>query len=391
MYLCCNRLANSSQDLKVKVSSVPLDENSSSSAFLISDSGQTTAYIQQKAAILTAHTIVADTVSTGQTFSYTVHGEFSSNLIDARAILQLPASFNSTVLEATFNDQNQATWSSIPVPSTAEYTGTASETLKVLIKGTDMNTGKTVWSGSPILDTLTVQLKPKLYMKGEVVAPAYAKSSGILTYGQIVTIDVWPGLVYQQSGLEYAGIEGSGTIILNNNLFTADKFVAVEGEEYEKTFAAIGQKVTFKVRAPVGDRTASINFRIRNLPLDKNSRLAADVDVDSGTVSIPIRVRHKEITVTVLDSLITNTIFARGAGSNLLLAFRISNVGSQDPLTLKGVELTFINNNDTSALSAQTLINMLDSVQVINYSQYLTLLGQDPGDDQPAAAGFRRL
>jgi hypothetical protein len=52
------------------------------------------------------------------------------------------------------------------------------------------------------------------------------------------------------------------------------------------------------------------------------------------------------------------------------------------------VELTFINNNDTSALSAQTLINMLDSVQVINYSQYLTLLGQDPGDDRPPPLVF---
>jgi hypothetical protein len=172
--------------------------------------------------------------------------------------------------------------------------------------------------------------------------------------------------------------------MLNENLFTIDKFEQVAGQEYVKNFNSLQQKLTFVMRAPDITRTTSMNFRFKNLPLDVNSGLAVDVDVDSGTVSIPIRVRRKEITVVLLDSLINNTTFTRGTGMNLLMAFRVFNTDYQDSLILNGLQLNFKAPTDTTSLSSQALINMLDSVQVVNYEYYRTVLGKNPADQEPA-------
>jgi hypothetical protein len=375
-------LSTTGQNLSIKFSQIPIEENTSAPAFMVSDTAKIAVYIQQKAAITVAQTSVDDTVSTGQTFQYTVSGNLSSNLTNARAFLKLPASFGGFVLNAPLNADNQAKWD-ITVPQTALYTGTATETLKVFLGGTDINTGQGVLPSPTVLDTLTIQLKPKLFMKGEIAAPGSAQTQGILSHGQTVTIKVWPAQATKNDGLNYAGLDGNGSIVLNDILFSRDKFEPVAGELYEKNFSAIQQELTFKVRAPDEDRTASINFRFRQLPRDKNSKLTVDVDQDSGTVSIPIRVRRKEITVTLLDSLIMNTTFTRGAGSNLIMAFRISNEGYKDPLTMTGLELTFKAHTDTISLSAATLMNMLDSVQVINYAMYKTILNKNSTEAEP--------
>ena len=104
-----------------------------------------------------------------------------------------------------------------------------------------------------------------------------------------------------------------------------------------------------------------------------------DVDLDSGSVSIPIRVRRKEITASLLDSLIINTTFTRGIGFNVLMAFRISNEGYKDPLYVKGLDIAYKAHTDTSSLSKSTLINMLDSVQVINYARYKSMVSKYSG------------
>jgi hypothetical protein len=374
--------SNSAQNLKVKVSQIPIDENTSAPAFMESDTGQVTTFIQRQASISVAQTSLTDTVSTDQTFKYTVQGNLSSNLTNAQAYLRLPPSFSDSVYNKPLDKQNRAVWD-ITVPNTAQYSGAASETLKVYLTGSDINTGQDVLPSSPVSDIVIVQLRPKLCMKSEIISPGMAQSQGILSHGQIITINVWSSLVAKDQRLDYAGLEGSGSILLVDNLFTRDKFERVEGEEYEKNFNAINQKLTFKVRAPANDLTTSINFRFRQLPRDRNSGLTADVDVDSGTVSIPIRVRRKEIVVTLLDSLIKNTTFTRGIGLNAIIAFRISNETYKDPLHVDSLELNFKTHTDTSSLSTQTLVNMLDSVQVINYSQYKTILDKPGDSDDP--------
>jgi hypothetical protein len=126
--------------------------------------------------------------------------------------------------------------------------------------------------------------------------------------------------------------------------------------------------------------TALLNFKFSKLPQDRNSGLTVAVDADSGIVTLPITVTEKRIQIALIDSLMQGRTFTRSADMYSLFAFKISNEGFQDPLTFNRVDIQFISRTDTSALSTDGILNLIDQISVMNYDAARDELGR------PAAA-----
>ncbi len=374
-------------ELVVKFKELPDDINTNQDADTVTSFEKQTIYIEQQASLNFADITFPDTVSTGQIFTLTVQATPSPNLINPVAMIQLPESFNVPgIIEANMNAQNTAIFN-IEIPSDPTILA-PKETILVMIKGTDVNSNLPALVSPPESRTLNIQIKPKLVMNYEIIMPRSAVTNNMLSYGQTIAINVWADTLPQTSQLRYANITDNGSIVLNQNIFNQGKFLPIQNESYEKAFNSYRQKLNFKLRAPQEDITTSVNFNFNQLPKDKFSNALVDVDIEEGSVKIPISVSAKEITVTRIDSLIKNTNFTRGLDGNIIFAFKISNEGYLDNLYINSLELLFSAKNDTSRLTDLALANMLETIQVVNYEQYKTAMGKQTLSDPKTYATF---
>jgi hypothetical protein len=276
---------------------------------------------------------------------------------------------NGSVQHEALNIDDQAFWD-IEVPSAATYSGTDLEVFRIYITGTDANSGLPATQSQVVSRQFTVQLKPNLYLAHEILSPESARIDGDLSHRQSITIDVTPQQVNNTSTLSYGEITGAGTVELDNAIFSTYNFEQIEGESYTQQFDNLGQTLQFQVRAPEQNRTALVNFKFKQLPLDRNSGTNADIDADSGTVSIPITVREKEIKVSMMNELASDDIFTRGSDHHVLMAFEIVNEGYLDDLFIDALSIKFVPHEDTTSLSSETVLNLIDNVRIINYDQY---------------------
>ena len=376
-----------STKLAVKYKDLPEDNNTNQNADTLSSYSEKTIYIENQATLNLTGITCPDTVTTGQTFSVTVEATPSENLINPVATLQLPESFGGiSPLQSALNAQHQAVFN-IQVP--ADPAGLAPrESLLVMVKGTDINSNLPVLASSPQSKILKIRIKPKLVMNHEILLPVSAVANNMLSYGQTVEINVWADTLPQFSQLRYSDIKNSGSIVLNQDVFDKFGFLRIENELYEKSFTSIGQKLEFRLRAPQKNITTSVNFSFNQLPRDKFSNDIVDVDIDNGSVKIPLSVSAKEITVTRIDSLVKNSNFTRGLDGNVLFALEISNKGYLDNLFVNSLELLFIAKNDTSHLTDLALENMLESIKVVNYEQLKSDLTKSELNDPKVYANF---
>jgi hypothetical protein len=237
--------------------------------------------------------------------------------------------------------------------------------LTVILTGIDRNSGEAVPASLPIVDAIHIQIKPRLTIQYQISKPISARESKVLSHGQTLEIEVWADSVQHSSILEYAAIFDTGSIKLDDRLFSQFGYSRIDGETYEKTFTRISQRLTFRVRAPVNNISSDLIFRFNRLPGDTNSGNA--VNTDSGLpLTIPMTVRQKNVTVALVDSLITNTNFTRGPGMHTIMAFRISNEGYINTLFVNYFDVRFTTSYDTTSLSDEAVFNMIDSIKVVN-------------------------
>ncbi|MGD9898885.1 MAG: hypothetical protein AB7T22_07115 [Calditrichaceae bacterium] len=374
--------AKESYQITVKVDSIPLDVNTQKPA-TINETQTKTIYTEEGATLSIVSTESPDTVSTGQTFIYRVTGQISSNLANPVAYLLMPEKFGGAVIARSLDINNQATWD-IAVP--ADYTGTGKDTIAVFLTGIDRNSGEVTDPTSLVANPLTVQKRPKLSLKHTLISPV-SSQAGLLSFGQEVIVELWAEYAENTSGIGYADVQGSGAISLDSALIIQNGFTLVEGETYKKTFTQLGQKLVWRIKAPLSERTVSINFNFTGLPSDKNSGLSAEIDVMTGLVSLPVRVRQKNITVLMLNDLIVDRSFLRGMTDRAILAFSISNQGYEDNLNVNAVEIglysTFGLPTADNLLNQLAIANMMKSLKVVNYDQYKTGLTKNTAVQRP--------
>jgi hypothetical protein len=367
-------LVTQEMNLTVKMSEIPEDVNTNQMAYTQDSVVTKTVYIQPIADISIQKITLPDSVSTNQEFDLIVTGILENNLVNPQAHLVIPESFENAnsgleKVKSLDPDSNRAHYK-IRVPSTANFYGAARESLSVILTGYDSNTGEPIIPSLPQWRTVTVQMKPELYMAREIISPIAAREAGSLSHGQTITIDVWPLLVDRHDKpLVYAPIDQDGSIELDSEIFSTYNFEHIEGEVYKKTFTQLGQKLRYTLRAPRENQPASlIKFKYSDLPRDFNSKTAVDVNPDSGSVSIPMTVTEKKITV-VMQTDYEKKTFTRGAGQHLMMAFEISNDGYQDPLSLKGLGIRFIARSDTASLLDNAILNIFDKLIVVDYDE----------------------
>jgi hypothetical protein len=311
----------------------------------------------------------------------------SENLINPVATLQLPESFGGTSpLQSNLDEHNQAVFN-IQVPADPSALAPV-ESLMVMVEGTDVNSNLPVFISSPQSKKMNIRIKPKLVMNYEILMPVSAVANNMLSFGQTLEINVWPDTLPQFTQLAYSDIINTGSIVLNQELFNTHGFLKIDNETYEKSFTKIGQNLKFRLRAPRKSITTSVNLNFSQLPKDKYSNEVVDLDIDNGSVKIPLSVSAKEITVTRIDSLVKNTNFTRGLDGNVIFAFDISNAGYLDNLYVNSLELFFIAKNDTSRLTDLALENMLESIKVVNYEGAKTDLTKTLLNDPKVYAVF---
>ncbi|MGD9486645.1 MAG: hypothetical protein AB7W47_01360 [Calditrichaceae bacterium] len=374
--------AKDAYQITVKVDSIPLDVNTQLPA-TINETQTKTIYTEDSATLSIVSTEAPDTVSSGQTFTYGVTGAISSNLANPVAYLLMPEKFGGAVIARALDINNQATWD-IAVP--ANYTGTGKDTIEVFLTGIDRNSGEATDPTPLVANPLTVQLRPKLSLKHTLLSPV-SSQAGLLSFGQEVIVELWAEYAENTSGLDYASVQGSGAISLDSALVIQNGFTLVEGETFKKTFTQLGQKLVWRIKAPLSERTVSINFSFAGLPIDKNSGLSAEIDIMTGLVSLPVRVRQKNITVLMLNELIVDKSFLRGMTDRAILAFSISNQGYEDNLNVNAVEIglhsTFGVPSPDNLLNQLALANMMKSLKVVNYEQYKNGLSKNTAVQRP--------
>ncbi len=363
IFLWAEKLASGSTSATVHFSDIPSDMNTNETAKVNSMSVTQPLYLQNAAQIEIDSVKVPDVLSTGQTFTFSVTADLTENLSNPIATLDGPAAFNIAPRSLLLDEQNTARWN-ITVPP--NYSGAAAETLIVLVSGEDANSGYKISASRPDTSFVRIQLRPVLTMSSQILSPPSAVSAKTVSRGQTIEIEVWPGLAPEASPLEYAAITGTGTILLEDDLFTVEGFEPIAGESYEKTFASLDQRFRFRMRASRDDKTVGLKFRFNQRPEDVNSGTDVDVDVNQSQISIPITVRQKEIRVTLSGDIGTPDIFTRGTTGAVLFAFKISNENFEDSLYVNGLSLKFTSGRDTLSFSSDALKNMLDSVFVVD-------------------------
>jgi hypothetical protein len=191
--------------------------------------------------------------------------------------------------------------------------------------------------------------------------------NGELSEGQEFRVTVSPRYQANSSGLDYAEIIGSGTVVLDRKIFN---FVNA-GETNIKSFQNLDTLLSWALRAPrledVEVIASSVNFTFGQLPLDKNTSQAVSLAPDSSAVSEPAVVRKKKIKVELLDNSI-----------DTILTFKIYNDEFNVPLNLAGFGMSFYNGSDgNDEFEQATFRNTFQMLEIENNSD-LQLLAINP-------------
>ncbi|MEJ2056103.1 MAG: hypothetical protein P8X42_19490, partial [Calditrichaceae bacterium] len=345
--------AGEAVELAVQIEALPEDENTGKPAFIINDSESKTIYLEQKAEINVTQTSLPNTVSTGQTFEYRVTGEIAGNLINPRAYILVPWAIGQSPDAISLDPENRARLT-VSVPE--NYQGTGQDTFQVFLVGTDANTGK-LTAFSPTVDNIiTVVAHPVLSLNKIAVSPAYADTSGIISRGQKIIIQLQPGFA-----------EKANPAIDNDSTF----FTLVEGDA-SQSFTNAFEILSWTVKAPKHlDLTTNIAFSFTQMPVDQNSGTSCDISQTQGQVQIPIRVRQKSITVTLENNLLSGEYYSKDSSEDSLLIFTIEN-SFDDALYVKNLELSFHSNigepSEENLFKSSTLARIFNMLHVNEFN-----------------------
>ncbi len=355
-------------DLLVKVKTTPADIHTQQPAFIQNDEARKTIYIGPKAQI-TITQAVSDTVSTGQIYPLTVRAQLSSNVINAFARFT-PASENlgSAPQPIPLNAQGQAIWN-VRIPD--DYSGDGTETVQIVVQGTDENSGQTIRDEKTV--QLTVQQKAQLALSDFTITPLTVANSGLLSEGQDVQLSVKPVYAPKKNGLKYADLEGSGTVVLDSTLIKKLGFSLLDNQNLARSFSDTGQVLVWKLKAPFKELTANLQLSFDQMPLDANSGLPATADKTLGQVSFPVRVRQKTITIKA-QPFSVDTSLTKGQSNVPIISFSVSNAEFDDPLHVSGVQIGFYATGETpdeqNLLTPKALALMFQSLQVMDFADF---------------------
>ena len=199
-------------------------------------------------------------------------------------------------------------------------------------------------------------------MSGLEILPYSVKNTRLASRGQEITINIKPAYAEKSTSLPYAGFINEGSILLDSAI-AGQGFTLVGQTKYEQTFSAVGQVLSWTLKAPQQDLTTAFVLKYKALPLDKNSGKAVVIGGDSASVSVPVRIRKKTITVTINEDIVSDTTFTQPTDNVPLLGFNISNADYDDNLYIKGLKLEFFS-TDSLPLSVLSLKNMIKSISV---------------------------
>ncbi|RMH63466.1 MAG: hypothetical protein D6677_07120 [Calditrichaeota bacterium] len=383
------QVANESQNaaakgsaIIVEVTEVPTDVLSGKPAALSNGKDQQEMRVESPANIAVGDVSAPDTVTTGQTMTVTVTaGAMSDNLENPQAMLTLPDAFDPAVFILPIDAQTgQAVF---PVTIPENWNGTEIDTIKVVMFGVDNNTNTVSAMSAEVKKPLVFRKRPELVLKSRIVQPQSA-NQGILSFGQQVEVEVWVENAAQTGGLPYAGIRGSGTVQVDTSLIAPGAFEPAEGIAVTQSFTALGSAHPMRwiLRAPQKQKTYNLLFTIKEKPDDAHGHTPVNVAVSQ--TAHPVRVKQKEITITMVDSLLQSGGLIRGQQNLPLLAFNISNEGYGDSLFADGLQMALYQSNgdlnDENLLSNESLINLFKTLRVINYARFRQL---EKGADDP--------
>jgi len=359
-------------DLAVQIDELPLDENTLKPAYILNSLEAKTVYLEQKAKISIAETSIPSEVSTGQTFEYSVSGVKNENLINPFAYIEIPSTIGSSPDPIALDMNNQA---KVTVTIPANYQGTGQETFRVFLVGTDINTGLLTSFSPTVENAVNVVFHPVLQLNKIEVTPAYADTSGVISRGQKMIVQLQPGYAFKDNALNWAQLNGSGSVSISSNIVNnTDEntyFSLVEGSGTQ-TFTQAFETLSWTIKAPKQrDLTASIEFSFNQTPLDANSGIAANIDQNLGKITIPIRVRKKSVTVTLQNELISGEYYSRDTGEDSLMVFTINN-HFDDSLYVRNLELAFHSDlgepSDDNLFKSTTLARIFKSIHVAEYA-----------------------
>ncbi len=371
------KTVNGGSDISVAITSVPKDINSNTPAAVANTEAVTLIFVEDIAQISIDSTIVPQTVSTGQTFVYTIAaGSISDNLITPQAGVIVPSSFDGGgTLLLPLNSSNKQARFSITVPP--GYSGAGRDTLKAFVFGVDKNTNAPSQVSAIHTDVISLQKRPRLALKSKILKPGSA-ANGILSYGQGLEVKVWVETVANTTGLPYAGIIGSGTVAVDTAIIGGKGGFRLDpGTLVSQSFSTLGEEnaLIWRLDAPLVDKTVNVSFALDDLPRDANS--SADVDVANRSVSHAVRIKQKEITLERIDSLVVGANLIRGKNNQPLLAFKISNTGYDDSLFVNALQVGFYGADQDVASStlfdAAAISSLFSKLRVVNYSGYRAL------------------
>ncbi len=367
----------------MRLDTIPVDVNTLRPATVHNTQTVKTVHVQSVAKAEIADIVAPSDVSTGQVMEFKIIGLLNENLINPVAHIILPDAFGYTLDPLPLDGQNSALWS-IKIPD--EYQ-TRQDSIRVYLSGMDKNTGQPVANSPTEAHRLNFYQKPKLALSYRILAPNSAIEDGLLSYGQQIEIVVNTQYSPLTGVLDYAPLQGGGSVTLDSAIVTRQGFTLADGETLTKPFNSVGDQIRWKLTAPKAEKTVSIKFSYQDLPLDQNSGLIVSLDEVNGTVSLPISVRSKKINLTMLDSLITEKTFQQGDKNMLLMAFKVSNNYS-DGLYVGGLTLNFYRPREgkpkESDLIDRLLLNdLFHSIKIVNYKAYNSGLAKAAASVQP--------
>ncbi len=379
--------SSSGSDLVVRLIEVPRDANSGQQAAVSNTSDLQTMRVENPATIAIGTIESPATVTTGQTFNVTVHaGAMSANLENPQAVVLLPEGFEPSSFVLPVNAETQTAVFAINVP--ANYNGPETDSLRFVLVGIDNNTNEVTARSDEKKVGLTFQRRPNLIIKSRIVTPQSA-AQGVLSFGQKIELQVWVENSDDAGALAYADITGQGIIAVDSALIGLDGFKLAEGSVAEQVFTRLGESGALRwvLRAPQTEKTYNIQFAIKSRPNDVNSLTPVDVKVSQ--TSHPVRVKQKEITITMVDSLIGGSGLVRGQTNLPMLAFNVSNEGYGDSLFVNGLTMGIYGSNgaiaDENLLSPESLVKLFNRFRIVNYNRFLELRKNGGGEPQTLA------
>jgi len=358
----------------VRVDNRPKDVNTGQDAFIANLQQSDTVIVENMAEIANVDATFQGTVSTGQTFNYSIDMTYSGKLVNPVAKITLP--FGVGGAQDSFFlalDENGEGRTLLNVPTA--YDGPPKAPVKLLIYGTDFNSGRQVTSSRT--DTLHIQRRATLSLIRVSLSPQSVDSSGVASLGQLISVKVKSGYASNPGGLPYAGISGSGSISLDASILEKG---FTNQDALTKTFSNIGDELQWEIKTPdTTEITVNINFNFTLLPKDQNDGQNVAVSIDSGAINIPVRVREKTITITLSDELPVNRQIDQVSGNDTLIVFDVSNKLYAESLYVDTLSLSFYGGVDdispASRLNKRTILNMIKTIRVTElggatYSEY---------------------